>query len=364
MRNSSTRVVPTYYCIFCCDHRSFRSRVYRFVSMSTTYLNICWVTKSFLTLFFLLSQLTSMELQGFYGHDTDTSSLSNGEPGSLKHSSPFLLHSGVANKPAGTTTTQTLKFHNHFPPDTHKWVHKPCHHIITTSRVILYRCSARMNECGNRIKWGMYPDWFISEIYFNIIWLFSKSHQLSHVWCRNRRIRERKCVVVNFILSRSLNNTQLHFFPLTLPVWSEHVCTYHWPTVAYMHIYIYMMHVFLHISVSYYNSEKKEVLDQSGLTTDGTVFSSPPNKRTKLVPPINERVMLYVRQDAEDVYTPLHVIPPTTQGLLNAVSTDFIYYWSTYWQTSINSLLFFFIIITTIIIIIIIFTIIVIIRII
>lgn len=62
-----------------------------------------------------------MELQGFYGHDTDTSSLSNGEPGSLKHSSPFLLHSGVANKPAGTTTTQTLKFHNHFPPDTHRW---------------------------------------------------------------------------------------------------------------------------------------------------------------------------------------------------------------------------------------------------
>ncbi|XP_029343777.1 protein grainyhead isoform X2 [Acyrthosiphon pisum] len=138
-----------------------------------------------------IDKLTSMELQGFYGHDTDTSSLSNGEPGSMKHSSPFLLHSGVANKPAGTTTTQTLKFHNHFPPDTH--------------------------------------------------------------------------------------------------------------------------------NVSYYNSEKKEVLDQSGLTTDGTVFSSPPNKRTKLqVPPINERVMLYVRQEAEDVYTPLHVIPPTTQGLLNA----------------------------------------------
>lgn len=84
---------------------------------------------------------------------------------------------------------------------------------------------------------------------------------------------------------------------------------------------------FLRISVSSYgNSEKKETLDQSGLTTDGTVFSSPPNKRTKLVPPINERVMLYVRQDTEDVYTPLHVIPPTTQGLLNAVSTDFIYY--------------------------------------
>nr|XP_031831784.1 protein grainyhead isoform X2 [Nomia melanderi] len=31
-----------------------------------------------------------------------------------------------------------------------------------------------------------------------------------------------------------------------------------------------------------------------------------------------ERVMLYVRQESEDVYTPLHVTPPTVQGLLNA----------------------------------------------
>jgi len=104
-------------------------------------------------------QLTSMELQGFYGHETDTSSLSNGETGSLKHTSPFLLHSGTKGP-----TTPTLKFHNHFPPDT----------------------------------------------------------------------------------------------------------------------------------------------------------LSPPLKRPKMVPPLNERVMLYVRQDAEDVYTPLHVSPPTTTGLLNA----------------------------------------------
>ncbi|KAK0161171.1 hypothetical protein PV327_009671 [Microctonus hyperodae] len=33
-----------------------------------------------------------------------------------------------------------------------------------------------------------------------------------------------------------------------------------------------------------------------------------------------ERVMLYVRQESEDVYTPLHVTPPTAQGLRNAVS--------------------------------------------
>lgn len=34
-----------------------------------------------------------------------------------------------------------------------------------------------------------------------------------------------------------------------------------------------------------------------------------------------ERVMLYVRQESEDVFTPLHVTPPTVQGLLNAVSS-------------------------------------------
>lgn len=65
-------------------------------------------------------------------------------------------------------------------------------------------------------------------------------------------------------------------------------------------------------------SDKKDL--DGALVTDGTVFSSPPLKRPKMVPPLNERVMLYVRQDAEDVYTPLHVAPPTTTGLLNAVS--------------------------------------------
>lgn len=130
-----------------------------------------------------IDKLTSMELQGFYGHETDTSSLSNGEAGSMKHSSPFLLHS-VTGKP-GPMPTQTLKFHNHFPPET-----------------------------------------------------------------------------IN---------------------------------------------------------DKKE----DGLTTDGTVFSSPPIKRPKMVPPLSERVMLYVRQESEDVYTPLHVVPPTTTGLLNAIENKY-----------------------------------------
>lgn len=43
-------------------------------------------------------------------------------------------------------------------------------------------------------------------------------------------------------------------------------------------------------------------------------------KRQRMTPPLCDRVMLYVRQENEDVYTPLHVIPPTTVGLLNAVS--------------------------------------------
>lgn len=55
-----------------------------------------------------------MELQGFYGHDTDSLSGADGvKP------SPFLLHP-AASKP----TTPTLKFHNHFPPDVATWVVK------------------------------------------------------------------------------------------------------------------------------------------------------------------------------------------------------------------------------------------------
>jgi transcription factor CP2-like protein len=70
-------------------------------------------------------------------------------------------------------------------------------------------------------------------------------------------------------------------------------------------------------------SDKKDgIIDGANLSTDGNVFSSPPIKRAKMMaaPSLNERVMLYVRQETDDVYTPLHVIPPTTQGLLNAVS--------------------------------------------
>ena len=44
-----------------------------------------------------------------------------------------------------------------------------------------------------------------------------------------------------------------------------------------------------------------------------------PMKRLKMIPPVTERLMLYVRQDGERVYTPLHLTPPSLVGLLNAV---------------------------------------------
>lgn len=59
-------------------------------------------------------------------------------------------------------------------------------------------------------------------------------------------------------------------------------------------------------------SDRKDSLELEG------VLGKRPRVST---PPLSERVMLYVRQDTEDVYTALHVVPPTTQGLLHAVST-------------------------------------------
>lgn len=53
-----------------------------------------------------------------------------------------------------------------------------------------------------------------------------------------------------------------------------------------------------------------------------------PIKRQRITPPLSERVMLYVRQDNEDVYTALHVVPPTTNGLISAVSWFWLFFGS------------------------------------
>lgn len=46
-------------------------------------------------------------------------------------------------------------------------------------------------------------------------------------------------------------------------------------------------------------------------------------KRARLVPPVSERIMIYVRQETEDVYTPLHLVPPTVQGLIGAIENKY-----------------------------------------
>ncbi|XP_018018633.1 protein grainyhead isoform X2 [Hyalella azteca] len=49
------------------------------------------------------------------------------------------------------------------------------------------------------------------------------------------------------------------------------------------------------------------------------MFPSHLSKRSRLYPPRSERVMVYVRRPNEGVYTPLHIVPPNTSGLLNAL---------------------------------------------
>ncbi|XP_022130619.2 protein grainyhead isoform X3 [Pieris rapae] len=61
-------------------------------------------------------------------------------------------------------------------------------------------------------------------------------------------------------------------------------------------------------------SDRKDSLELEGVL----------GKRARTsTPPLSERVMLYVRQDTDNVYTPLHVVPPTTQGLLHAIENKY-----------------------------------------
>ncbi|XP_035913819.1 protein grainyhead-like isoform X2 [Anopheles stephensi] len=67
-------------------------------------------------------------------------------------------------------------------------------------------------------------------------------------------------------------------------------------------------------------TDKKDpsIIMDGSLVANSMVDFTPQIKRQRMTPPLSERVMLYVRQDNEDVYTPLHVVPPSTVGLLNA----------------------------------------------
>lgn len=76
----------------------------------------------------------------------------------------------------------------------------------------------------------------------------------------------------------------------------------------------------LSVFIIFYRVDKKDHILEQTLVQNTIPDFAQTIKRQRMTPPLNERVMLYVRQDNEDVYTPLHVVPPTTLGLLNAVS--------------------------------------------
>lgn len=46
-------------------------------------------------------------------------------------------------------------------------------------------------------------------------------------------------------------------------------------------------------------------------------LASPPAKRPKIYP--LDRILIYVRQPQEEIFTPLHISPPSVDGLLLAV---------------------------------------------
>ncbi|XP_071516313.1 protein grainyhead isoform X3 [Panulirus ornatus] len=77
----------------------------------------------------------------------------------------------------------------------------------------------------------------------------------------------------------------------------------------------------------YGDAPRKELcgagLSNGSMDSPMTDVFSHVSKRSRLTPPLTERLMLYVRQDGEDVYTPLHLVPPNTVGLLSAIEEKY-----------------------------------------
>lgn len=85
----------------------------------------------------------------------------------------------------------------------------------------------------------------------------------------------------------------------------------------------YIIHslIFHHVDTTRSSEKKDHIILDNNLGTSLNDYGAP-IKRQRITPPLSERVMLYVRQDNEDVYTALHVVPPTTNGLICAVSEN------------------------------------------
>ncbi|KAK3894168.1 hypothetical protein Pcinc_002053 [Petrolisthes cinctipes] len=77
----------------------------------------------------------------------------------------------------------------------------------------------------------------------------------------------------------------------------------------------------------YGDTQRKELcgagLPNGSMDSPMTDVFSHVSKRSRLTPPPAERLMLYVRQEGEDVYTPLHLVPPSTVGLRTAIEEKY-----------------------------------------
>jgi len=64
------------------------------------------------------------------------------------------------------------------------------------------------------------------------------------------------------------------------------------------------------------------VLKQNGVPNGQEPLSND-IKRRKTVPPTDTRMVVYVRQENEEIYTPLHLVPPTVPGLARAIESKY-----------------------------------------
>ena len=65
------------------------------------------------------------------------------------------------------------------------------------------------------------------------------------------------------------------------------------------------------------------ILKQNGMQNNGQEPLSNDIKRRKTVPPTETRMVVYVRQENEEIYTPLHLVPPTVPGLARAIESKY-----------------------------------------
>jgi len=62
----------------------------------------------------------------------------------------------------------------------------------------------------------------------------------------------------------------------------------------------------------------------SVLKQNGNALEAPSDiKRRKTIPPPETRMVVYVRQENEEIYTPLHLVPPTVPGLARAIESKY-----------------------------------------